>query len=97
MDFAAFMGAISQAISGVCRPILVPAFRPFNSAMAALPQWLALPFALGLFVGAMIWVWAFLKKDFVNLDAPHKGILYDLRWWTILSMLPHIAVYLYFR
>ena len=51
--------------------------------------------ALGMFIGTMVWVFM-LNKKYVNLDAPHEGLLYDLRVWTVISMLPHLVVYFYF-
>ena len=44
----------------------------------------------------MIWVGVVLKNEYVNLDQPGKHIWTDLRLWTVISMLPHVVVYLYF-
>lgn len=87
--------AFSDFITAVFYPILSVFFGPINRALEHwyLP-WASI-FALGLFFSGMIFVFV-LKKQYVNLDAPGKGLLYDLRLWTIVSMTPHVIVYLYF-
>ena len=35
----------------------------------------------------------FLRPEYVNIDQPKKSLLYDLRLWTIVSMLPHMFIY----
>jgi hypothetical protein len=89
------MERISQFVTEVFHPILSPFFAPINAFLGRhyLP-WATLC-ALGLFVGAMIWVFT-LRREYVNLDAPSRHLWHDLRLWTILSMLPHVIVYLYF-
>ena len=58
--------------------------------------WLARVVTLGFFIGTMVWVFVGLKRQYVNLEAPSKKIWYDLRFWTVVSMLPHLVVYFYF-
>lgn len=93
--FERMMERFTEAVTGVFHPVLSPVFSPINSFLGAhyLP-WATLC-ALGLLIGAMIFVFV-LKKEYVNIDAPGKGILFDLRFWTIISMTPHVLVYLYF-
>ena len=86
--------AFENGVTAIFYPILSPFFNFFNKLMVMPPMCFATACALGLFIGAMIWVWT-LKKEYVNLDAPSKSIIYDLRLWTILSMLPHVIVYFY--
>ena len=50
---------------------------------------------LAFFIGTMIWVYVGLKKEYVNLEAPGKHFWFDLRLWVVLSMLPHVFVYLF--
>ena len=50
---------------------------------------------LGFFIGTMVWVFVGLRKEYVNLEAPSKRFYCDLRLWTVLSMLPHVIVYLF--
>ncbi len=50
---------------------------------------------LSYFFGTMIWVYM-LKKEYVNLQAPSKRWWADLRLWTVISMMPHVIVYLFF-
>lgn len=50
-------------------------------------------FAVGLFVCTILWVMLILKKEYVNVDQPKKGLLYDLRIWTLVSMSPHMIIY----
>lgn len=85
----------SQMITRVFLPVLRPVFQPINDFLGRhyLP-WATLC-ALGLFFGAMVWVFT-LKKEYVNVDAPGNRFYHDLRFWTVLSMLPHVLVYLYF-
>ena len=80
-----------EGISKVLRAI----FNPLDGPLSALPPLVWTLAACGLFLGAMIWVFT-LKKEYVNIDSPGKGPRYDLRFWTVVSMLPHVIVYLYF-
>lgn len=50
---------------------------------------------LSFFFGTMVWVYVGLKKEYVNLEAPSQHFWHDLRLWVVLSMLPHIVVYLF--
>ena len=52
---------------------------------------------MSFFVGTMIWVGVILKESYVNEGRPNKSIWTDLRLWTVVSMLPHVFVYWYFR
>ena len=89
------MENISQAISDTFGPILRPIFNPLDGPLAATPPLVWTLSAVGLFVAAMVWV-VMLKKEYVNIDSPGDGPRYDLRIWTVISMLPHVIVYLYF-
>ncbi|MDZ4858172.1 MAG: hypothetical protein SGI88_04255 [Candidatus Hydrogenedentes bacterium] len=97
--FGAFMERVSTAVSdgitAVFKPILSPIFDPINNFLNSVYMPWATLFSLGLFGAGMLWVFL-LKKEYVNLDSPGKGILYDLRLWTVISMTPHVIVYLYF-
>jgi hypothetical protein len=86
----------SDLITRIFFPILHPIFGPINDFMADIYMPSARIFAIGLFVATMIWVCLILKKQYVNLDAPTKRWWVDLRLWTVISMLPHLVVYLYF-
>ncbi|MEK7793878.1 MAG: hypothetical protein AAB353_05080 [Candidatus Hydrogenedentota bacterium] len=48
--------------------------------------------AVAFFQIAIIGV-LFLRPEYVNVDQPKKSLLYDLRLWTIASMLPHMFIY----
>jgi len=89
------MERISEAITRIFGPLLAPIFHPMNSVLTKVYMPWAKMAALGLFIGAAVWVFT-LNRDYVNLDAPSKRIWHDLRFWTIVSMLPHIIVYLRF-
>ncbi len=70
-------------------------FHPINDAIGSIDNtnvWKLC--AMLLFVLPMLWVWFGLRKEYVNLDAPREGILYDLRVWTVLAMIPHVIFYL---
>lgn len=85
---------MSEFITKIFYPILSPIFDPINSGLTAIPMVLARFCAIGLFLGAIIWVWT-LNKKYVNLDRPNQHWYTDLRVWTILSMLPHFVLYLF--
>jgi hypothetical protein len=80
-----------EAISKVLRAI----FNPLDAPLSATHPLVWTLAACGLFLGAMIWVFT-LKKEYVNIDSPGEGPRYDLRFWTVISMSPHVFVYLYF-
>lgn len=77
-------------------PALKAVFHPMNDLLAMLPAHSVGRFcAIAYFILAIIWVYR-LKKEYVNLDAPGKSIIYDLRVWTVLALLPHFIVYIFF-
>lgn len=85
----------SKFCTTVFGPPLAAFFEPYNRIMDQIPPiWWRLS-AVGLFVGTMIWVMS-LKTEYVNVDAPSKKWYHDLRIWTVLSMFPHVCIYLYF-
>lgn len=80
---------ISDTFSGPLSAV----FHPLDAFLAPFGPGTYKFFALGLFVLTICWVFFVLKKEYVNLDQPKKGILYDLRLWTLVSMLPHMIIY----
>ena len=93
------IGGISARINDTFGPILRPVFKPvdaFLNRLTELAPFLPSLTAIGFFVGTMLWVFLGLRKEFVNLDAPGNRLWHDLRFWTIVSMLPHVVVYFYF-
>lgn len=90
------LGFFSAQINTIFRPVFVPVFAPINLALEPVYMPWARIVAVGFFVGTMIWVFVGLKRAYVNLDAPSKAPWHDLRFWTIVSMLPHVIVYLWF-
>lgn len=93
------MNQISESINNIFGPAMRAIFAPTNAMFDAIPEDAAVivakASAVSLFIAAMIWVFT-LRKEYVNLDAPGKSPWFDLRFWTILSMLPHVIVYLWF-
>lgn len=87
-------GAITQTITNIFGPPLHLLFDPINVFLGWMNMIMARVVTLALFVGTMIWVWS-LHKEYVNLDAPSKAWYCDLRVWTVISMLPHIVVYMF--
>lgn len=77
-------------------PVMKPLFAPLNNLMASVYQPWAQIFALGLFIGAMVWVCFFMSRDMLESGRENKAFWTDLRLWTVLSMLPHLFVYIYF-
>lgn len=86
--------AFHQAINSTFQEPMQAIFQPMNAVLTPIPPICWSLAAVSLFIGAMIWVWS-MKREYVNLDAPSKHWWCDLRYWTILSMLPHLFVYLY--
>lgn len=82
-------------ITSVFGPPLKFLLGPINNVLVThyLP-WATIA-AMAMFACAIIWVWT-LKRDYVNVDQPRPGWLFDLRVWTIVCLLPHIIAYLYF-
>lgn len=70
-------------------------FNPIDAALTPIDEMWWKVSAVALFVGAMIWVFS-LNRAYVDLDRPNQHIWTDLRVWTIVSMLPHVVVYLWF-
>lgn len=92
----AFFAAFSNGISAIFSKPMAVIFAPINNALATIPEPLWRVSTIGLFVLTMLWVGLILKKEYVNIDAPSKSILHDLRLWTVISMAPHVFIYLYF-
>ncbi len=86
-----FEEIINQALG----PFLKNLFHPIDTLLAGAYMPWAKIVALSYFVGTMIWIYVGLKKEYVNLEAPSDHLWYDLRFWTVLSMMPHVIVYLY--
>jgi hypothetical protein len=95
--FDRFEAQVGEAFGRIFKPILEPIFAPINELLASFFQPYATICAVGMFIGTMIWVGVFLNKHYVNRGRPYTHWWSDLRLWTVLSMLPHIAVYFYFR
>ena len=91
---------MNEGLSGIITPIFQPIFQPVFSPMNAFLTSCYMPWArivtVCFFIATMLWVGVVLKKEYVNLDAPSPRFWADLRLWTVVSMLPHIVVYLYF-
>lgn len=85
----------SEFCTSVFGPLLKPVFQPLDSVLVNIYMPWAKIAALGMFIGTMIWVYS-LKKEYVNIDAPNRNWWNDLRLWTVVSMLPHVIVYIYF-
>jgi len=90
------LSAMSAGINETVGPPLRKVFEPLDDYLARGYMPWARIVALGFFIGTMVWVFVGLKRQYVNLEAPSKKIWYDLRFWTIVSMLPHLVVYFYF-
>ena len=74
-------------------PPLKALHTPIDDWLGSLPLSVALGCAIGLYLVAILWVWA-LKKEFVFRGAPAKGWRYDLRLWATLVVIPYVAAYL---
>ena len=58
----------------IFKPVLEPFFSPINDFLGRYYMPWATICALGLFIGAMIWVFT-LRKEYVNVDAPEGFFL----------------------
>ena len=94
--------SIEDSIKAFCKevfyPILHPVFAPIDRFLNTIPTnpW-ATVCAISLFVTAWIVVGVVVKESYVNRGRPNKAIWTDLRIWTVISTLPHVIVYFYFR
>jgi len=75
-------------------PALHLVFDPINEFLMDVYMPWARILALALFIGTMIWAWT-LRKEYLQVDAPSKSPWADLRVWVVVSMLPHVFVYLF--
>jgi len=90
------LASISTMIDEVFGPPLRAFFGPINDLLGLAYMPLARIVALSFFIGTMVWVFVGLKRQYVNLEAPSKKPYHDLRFWVVVSMLPHLVVYFYF-
>jgi hypothetical protein len=88
---------LTALFGSIFTPVLSKFFGPINTFLSSFFQPVATVCAIGMFIGTMIWVGVLLNSRYVNRGRPYKGIWSDLRLWTVISMLPHVLVYLYFR
>jgi len=86
--------AFHDFLNNTFGPILRPFFNGIDGMIADIYMPWARICAVGLFIATMIWVYT-LRVEYVNLDAPRKAWYTDLRIWTVVSMLPHVIVYLF--
>lgn len=89
--------ALNAFCLAVFYPILAPIFAPINHFLGLFYQPYASICGIGIFVATMIWVGLVVPATYVNRGRPFKSFWTDLRLWTVLSMLPHVLVYFYFR
>ncbi len=87
------MNAVIDQLFG---PSLRWFFNPIDGALSMFYMPWAKIVALAFFIGTMVWVFVGLKREYVNIQAPSKKIWHDLRFWTVVSMSPHLVVYFYF-
>ena len=91
--FSELMNSCSVWIDHTFSGMMHSFFSPVDTVLSSFDPWTYKFFAVGLFLVTILWVMFILKKDYVNVDQPRKGILFDLRLWTFLSMLPHMIIY----
>lgn len=93
--FAELINRFSSGISSVFSGPMQTIFHPINNLFNPIPEFMWQICAVALFVGAMVLIMS-LRKQYVNVDQPHDSIWFDLRLWTVVSMLPHVFIYLWF-
>lgn len=78
-------------------PIFRRVFEPVDRLVAAIPDgaapYVARGCAVGLFLVTILWVFFGLRKEYLRVDAPGSKPWHDLRFWTIVGLLPHFIVY----
>ncbi len=88
---------LREIMTRIFQPVLQPVFHPVNVFLSTDFMDATAKFVtIGFFVGTMVWVGIILREGYVNRGRPSKSIWTDLRIWTVLAMLPHVFVYLYF-
>ena len=86
-------GKLSGWIRDTIGPPLKSLHGPVDEWLGSLPMSVAIGCAIGLFTVAGIWVWT-LKREFIFRGAPDQQWWRDLRLWSMLVLLPYVAVYL---
>lgn len=87
-----------EIMTRIFYPLLKPIFQRIDVFLSTdFMDNMATICALGLFICTMIWVGVIIRERYVNRGRPNDSIWTDLRLWTVISMLPHVFVYLYFR
>ncbi len=87
---------MSEWMTRVFQGPLLKFFGPINGWLDDIYMPEARIVAVAFFILTMIWVGAILNRQFVHLERPNNKWYSDLRIWTVVSMLPHVVVYLYF-
>jgi hypothetical protein len=87
---------VSDFITRIFYPILSPIFTPMGAFLGGVYEPYATICAVLLFLSGVVLIFS-LKKEYVNLDAPGSGWQYDLRIWTVVTIIPYITAYLYFK
>lgn len=88
---------LKEWINNTFQAPLQAIFAPTNAIFNPIPSIFWIISAVCLFGAAMVWVGFILKKEYVNLDAPGNKPWHDLRLWTVVSMAPHVAIYIWFN
>lgn len=94
---AAFETNMEAFCVAVFYPILRVFFDPINTFLSNYYQPYATIVAIVFFVGTMAWVGFIMSESYVNEGRFLKRWYTDLRLWTVISMVPHLFVYYYFR
>jgi len=84
---------VRQWIRDTLGPPLKSLHEPIDHWLSSLPMSVAMACAVSLFVLAGIWVWT-LRADFIFRGAPDRRRWRDLRIWSMVVLLPYIAIYL---
>lgn len=74
-------------------PPLKKVHEPVDRWLGSLPMSVAVACALGLYAGAVVWVWT-LRREFVFRGAPDKRWYRDLRLWATVVVMPYVAIYI---
>lgn len=87
---------MAEFMTSILGKPLYAVFNPINELLAPLYMPWARIVAVGFFILTMVWVGVILNRAYVHLERPNNRWYSDLRIWTVVSMLPHVFVYLYF-
>jgi hypothetical protein len=91
-DFAQWLDERLTQIEQAPFEAIRTSLRPINDWLAGLPPWTWHAAAVGLFALSAAAV-LLIPRRFIYAGAPDQHAWRDLRWWTILALIPYMIIY----